>query len=176
MRCSRPPLNTIWGYFAVFFMAVGIAQATVLPPVVSPSSLPNLTLPDMAGRLVGLKSLEGKLLIVSLWANWCPFCHQEALGLVRLHKQFDSKVRFVGIAIDNKESAERFILEEKVNYLTLLAEPHPGHVLTALGDRRGMLPYTILVLPSGRIVSRHIGYYAEKTLRHSIDRVLEKSH
>ncbi len=153
---------------------IGMLQDAIAEPSVSPSYLPNVILPNMAGRPVSLMSLEGKLLVVNVWANWCPFCHQETPGLVRLHKKLGSKVRFVGIAIDNKTSASRFIAQEKIDYLVLLAEPHPGRVLAALGDKNGMLPYTLLVFPNGRIGLTHIGYYPENTLLDNIQRLESK--
>ncbi|MBN6741174.1 TlpA family protein disulfide reductase [Acidithiobacillus sp. CV18-2] len=154
-----------------FFMAVGTLQGAMAGPSVSPSYLPDLILPNMADHSVSLTNLEGKLLVVNVWANWCPVCHQETPGLVRLHKKLGAKVRFVGIAIDNKASASHFIAQEKIDYPVLLAEPHPGRVLTALGDKSGMLPYTLLVLPNGRILLTHLGYYPEKILLNNIQQI-----
>ncbi len=162
-------LTMIFSFALLIF--IGMLQDAMAEPSISPPYLPDLILPDMAGRPVSINSLEGKPLVVNVWANWCPFCHQETPGLVRLHEKLGSKVRFVGIAIDNKASASHFITQEKVDYPVLLAETHPGRVLTALGDKSGMLPYTLLVLPNGRIFLIHLGYYPEKVLLKNIQQL-----
>ncbi|MBU2853110.1 TlpA family protein disulfide reductase [Acidithiobacillus ferriphilus] len=134
--------------------------------------LVRISLPDLSGDLVTLSHLEGKVMVINLWANWCPVCHQEAPGFVRLHQNLGSKVRFVGIALDGKKSAEKFIHEEHVNYLTLLAGAHPSKVLSAIGDRNEMLPYTLIVDPDGRVVQRHLGFYSASQLAIEINRVM----
>ncbi len=151
--------------------APGAAQAASLLAQ-GPLFLPDLALPDLAGRAVRLKQLQGRVLVVNLFANWCPACHREAPGFVRIHRQIGSAVRFVGIAIDDRESAEDFISRAHINYAVLLAGRHPGKVLAALGDKGGMLPYTVIVAPNGRIVWRHLGYYPDKELLRDIHKIL----
>ncbi len=138
----------------------------------SSSSLSQLTLPNISGRLINLKTLEGKLLVINIWANWCPVCHHEAPGFVRLHNRLGARVRFVGIALDNRASAEAFIHEEHINYLTLLAGQHPGKLLAVVGDPREMLPFTLIVSSKGEIIERHLGYYPAAQLKKTITLVL----
>ena len=133
--------------------------------------LPNLSLTEMSGNVINMKNLEGKILVINLWANWCPVCHHETPWFVQLHRRLGPAVRFVGIAIDNKDSAKHFIMQEKINYLTLLAEPHPGRVMAMLGDKAGMLPYTLVVAPNGRILLRHLGSYPAAQLLTDIRRI-----
>lgn len=153
------------------FSAPGAAQAASLLAQ-GPLFLPDLTLPDLAGHAVRLKRLQGRVLVVNLFANWCPACHREAPGFVRIHRQIGSAVRFVGIAIDDKEAAGDFISRAHINYLVLLAGRHPGKVLSALGDKAEMLPYTLIVAPNGRIVGRHLGFYPAKELLMDIKSIL----
>lgn len=136
------------------------------------STLPQLTLPDISGKLVNLKTLEGKLLVINIWANWCPVCHHEAPGFVQLNNRLGDRVRFVGIALDNRASAEAFIHEEHINYLTLLAGQHPGKLLAVVGDPREMLPFTLIVSSKGEIIERHLGYYPAAQLKKMITRAL----
>jgi peroxiredoxin len=153
------------------FSAPGAVQAASLLAQ-GPLFLPDLTLPDLAGHAVRLKRLQGRVLVVNLFANWCPACHREAPGFVRIHRQIGSAVRFVGIAIDDKEAAGDFISRAHINYLVLLAGRHPGKVLSALGDKAEMLPYTLIVAPNGRIVGRHLGSYPAKELLMDINSIL----
>jgi peroxiredoxin len=171
MRRTIISLYQMLACVILMFSAPGAAQAaSLLSP--GPLFLSDLTLPDMAGHSVRLKHLQGRVLVVNLFANWCPACHREATGFVRIHRQIGSAVRFVGIAIDDKEAARDFISRAHINYLVLLAGRHPGKVLVALGDKAEMLPYTLIVAPNGRIVGRHMGYYPEKELLRDIHKIL----
>lgn len=153
-------------YLLGFALLLPITITALAMPesVMKHPALPNISLHDMSGHLVKLKSLEGKIMVVTVWANWCPYCHQEAPGFVRLHKEMGSRVRFIGIAIDDRESAEHFVSQEHVNYPTLLAGAHPGKVLARLGDRQEMLPYTLIISPKGYVLQRHLGFYSSEKL------------
>ncbi len=49
--------------------------------------------PDLTGKIVSNTDSEfrGKVLIVAIGGSWCPNCHDEAVFLVGLYKQFHSK-------------------------------------------------------------------------------------
>ncbi|MBU2722592.1 TlpA family protein disulfide reductase [Acidithiobacillus ferridurans] len=160
-----------WMIYLLVLLMPELAYAAPITTGVSPI-LVSISLPDITGGLVTLNHLKGKVMVINLWANWCPVCHQEAPGFVHLHQTLGSRVRFVGIALDGKKSAERFIHDEHVNYLTLLAGAHPSKVLSALGDRNEMLPYTLIVDPKGRVVQRHLGFYSASQLAIAVNRVM----
>ncbi|WP_223306737.1 peroxiredoxin family protein [Acidithiobacillus ferrivorans] len=155
---------------SVLLLMPELAYAAPITTGVRPV-LARISLPDLSGDLVTLSHLEGKVMVINLWANWCPVCHQEAPEFVRLHQNLGSKVRFVGIALDGKKSAEKFIHKEHVNFMTLLAGAHPSKVLSAIGDRDEMLPYTLIVDPDGRVVQRHLGFYSASQLAMTINMV-----
>ncbi|NLA75441.1 MAG: TlpA family protein disulfide reductase, partial [Deltaproteobacteria bacterium] len=45
---------------------------------------PDFTLPDLDGRMVSLSSFKGKVVIVNIWATWCPPCVAETPSLDKL--------------------------------------------------------------------------------------------
>lgn len=159
---------------------VALLAASIMPGFANVSSgsppdtatLSQPTLPDLSGKLVNIKTLEGKLLVINIWANWCPVCHHEAPGFVRLHNRLGARVRFVGIALDSRASAEAFVHEEHIDYLTLLAGKHPGKILSIVGDPQKMLPFTLIVGPDGKVLERHLGYYPIAQLEKTITQAL----
>ena len=165
----------IWASVIFVFLMPEMAYAAPVVTISHPV-LAGISLPDLSGGLVNLSHLEGKVMAINLWANWCPVCHHEAPDFARLHRKLGSKVRFVGIALDGKKSAQKFIHDEHLNYLTLLAGSHPGKVLSAIGDRNGMLPYTLIVAPDGHVVQRHLGFYPARQLSIELKRVMQGRH
>ena len=66
---------------------------------------PELNLVDLSGRQVSLTDYRGKVVLVNLWATWCPPCREEMPTLQKFyekHKEDD----FVLIAIDQEEPLE----------------------------------------------------------------------
>ncbi|MFA7657683.1 TlpA family protein disulfide reductase [Acidithiobacillus thiooxidans] len=167
-------LQRIFNAVLIAALFCSIPEQSCAKAVAKTTFLPQIVLTNLSGRKVDLNNLKGKVMVVNLWANWCPFCHEETPGFVRLHQNLGSKVRFVGIALDGKRSAEKFIDKEHVKYLTLLAGAHPSKVLSAIGDRNEMLPYTLIVDPDGRIVERHLGFFSASKLAMAINRVIRK--
>lgn len=69
---------------------------------------PDFELPDIDGNMVSLSSLAGSWVYIDVWATWCGPCCREMEPLRELEKKFkDRPIRFVGISIDNDESAWR---------------------------------------------------------------------
>lgn len=46
------------------------------------------TLPDIDAKRWSLAEQRGRVVLVNYWATWCPPCHVETPGLVRLAKRY----------------------------------------------------------------------------------------
>jgi thiol-disulfide isomerase/thioredoxin len=51
-------------------------------------SPPPFTLPDLDGNQVSLSDFAGDVVILDLWATWCPPCRKEIPFLVSLYEQY----------------------------------------------------------------------------------------
>lgn len=100
-----------------------------------------------------LQRYRGKLVLMNLWASWCPPCRAEMPDLQRLAARYRSK-GLVVLGVDEGESAQNagaFARSLGITFPILLdQEQRYGRVYSALG-----LPTTIIVRPSG-IVARGI--------------------
>jgi len=68
-------------------------------------SSPKLTLEDLSGLPVSLDDYLGKVVLVNLWATWCPPCREEMPVLQTFYE--DHKVDgFVLVAINQEEPRE----------------------------------------------------------------------
>ena len=98
--------------------ARGPAQATGAP-------MPPLVLQRMSGGELDLASRKGKVVLLDLWASWCPPCKDELPVLddiaVRLR---DQGVEIIALSIDeDRASAEAFLATRPHWTLTLAHDP-----------------------------------------------------
>jgi thiol-disulfide isomerase/thioredoxin len=116
-----------------------------------PLSLPLLTLD---GRPTDLGQFRGKVVLVNLWASWCPPCLAEMPGLEALYQKVDtSKVAFVLISLDENQNKARALLKRK-HYTMPVFFPAAG--LPAPFNSPS-IPYTVILTPQGRVADRHSG-------------------
>lgn len=71
----------------------------------------------LAGEQLSLVDLRGDVVVVNVWASWCPPCRAEMADLEAVYQATaHDGVRFVGVNIrDDRDRAERF-LEGRVTY------------------------------------------------------------
>ncbi|MBI1734528.1 MAG: TlpA family protein disulfide reductase [Candidatus Rokubacteria bacterium] len=116
---------------------------------------PEFALPALDGATVELSGLRGRVVVLNIWATWCPACRDEMPSLERLHREFDSQgVSVLAASLrEDHEDVETFVREFKLTMPTLL--DRDGRV----GERYGIqwLPTTFLIGPDGRLIARAIG-------------------
>ena len=73
------------------------------------ASAPRVSGEDpVTGRRVSLEDFEGRLVVINVWASWCPPCHDEAPDLARFAREHP-EAQLLGIDIrDTKGPARAF--------------------------------------------------------------------
>jgi thiol-disulfide isomerase/thioredoxin len=120
---------------------------------------PALRLPGLDGRLQDLAQFDGRPLLINYWATWCPPCIEELPRLVDLHaRRADDGVAVLAIALEHDAAAVGAWLREHAIELPVWVEtPGPGDSSARLGNRRGVLPFSVLLDADGRLVRRKAG-------------------
>ena len=116
---------------------------------------PDFTLSDLSGKPVRLADLRGKVVFLTFWATWCPYCQREFPSLGHLYQQFRKK-DFVVLAVNIAEPADRvkkYVAEHKFTFSTLLDSN--AHVSTLYGVRG--TPTRFLINRQGNIIAGSIG-------------------
>jgi thiol-disulfide isomerase/thioredoxin len=143
-------------------LAIGLWRAT---PLTRPAALPvhfasertyplSLPLLTLDGRPANLGQFRGKVVLVNLWASWCPPCLAEMPGLQALYQKMDtSKVAFVLISLDENQNKARALLKRKHYTMPVF---FPAADLPAPFNSPS-IPYTVILTPQGRVADRHSG-------------------
>lgn len=125
----------------------------------TPKPVPPLQFTDEAGRASSLAAFRGKVILLNIWATWCPPCRKEMPSLDRLQARLGGPdFEVVALSIDQGNDAlffvQEFFLEIGVKHLRIFLDRTGGAARTveALG-----LPVTLLVDRSGMEVGRLVG-------------------
>ena len=120
--------------------------------------LKEFVLMDSSSNPHSVNEWQGKIRIINFWATWCPSCLKEIPDFIALQEQYSERnIQFIGVAIDNKESVEKFIYSKTINYPILLAENEGLILAHQLGNVMNIVPYTIIVNQQGVIVKQYQG-------------------
>jgi peroxiredoxin len=135
------------------------------------SALPAVSLPDLGGKQRGLHEWRGRPMVLNFFATWCEPCVREMPLLQEAAEDRAARAAVIGIAQDDPDAVRDFVARLSVRYPVLLDLPASGLSLQ-LGDRRGVLPYTVLVDANGTIRATRAGNFPDRA---TLDRWLEQS-
>lgn len=86
-------------------------------------SAPNFTLQDLDGRMVNLSDYRGKVVLLNIWATWCPPCVAEIPSLDKLYKMMeDEDFELLAVSVDEggKRAVESFMKNKNMSFPILL--------------------------------------------------------
>lgn len=125
------------------------------PPAVG-KPFPSLTLQALDGTTENLAQHRGKLVILHVWATWCPPCRKEMPGLERLSKKLDpEKFALLGVSVDEDANLVR---EFKRKYGVTFAryiDPEKAIAQGVLNVKA--YPETFLIASDGTLLRRMVG-------------------
>ena len=76
------------------------------------AALPAFTLTDIAGKPLARADLAGRVVLVEMWATWCPPCRSTLSWLGELAKRYGDRLAVVAIAVESDEADVRKLTGE----------------------------------------------------------------
>ncbi len=70
-------------------------------PVGPGTEAPGFALPDLEGNTVSLEGLRGTVVLVNIWATWCPPCREEMPSMQRLYESLEGQpFEILAVSVD----------------------------------------------------------------------------
>lgn len=127
------------------------------PPGEVGTRMPAYSAMTLDGEMVALEDLRDDVVLLNVWATWCPPCRKEIPELQTLADRYGERgLHVVGVSVDAPGSTRQvreFLEEFDVRY-TILRDPH--EVVAGMLGVVGM-PTTVLIDRRGVIRWRHLG-------------------
>jgi thiol-disulfide isomerase/thioredoxin len=126
-----------------------VARAVMRP-------LPHIDLPDLSGKKWTSSDLQGKALLVTIWATWCGPCQGELPHVQKLYESWKGNRSFgvVTLSVDhNPGLIEPYMKERKYTFPVLIAGAESFRSWAPHG-----IPMNYVVNPSGMIVQEQSGF------------------
>jgi cytochrome c biogenesis protein CcmG, thiol:disulfide interchange protein DsbE len=144
-------------------------RSATLTPQNERRAAPEISLPDLNGRVWNLSDHSGRVVLINYWATWCPPCRAETPALVKLANELSPRgLEVVGMSLDEtKDVIPPFVAAYKIPYPIL--SPPEGSRLTA---QVHSIPTTLLIDKQGRIAKLFEGAASEADLRDDVERLL----
>lgn len=134
---------------------------------------PDFTLKRMNGKLFTLSDHKGQVVILNVWATWCPPCRKEIPGFIDIQKQMrDKSVLFVGVSVDEKgwKVVRPFAKKLGINYPIVVDD---GTVRLKYGPLRG-IPTTFIINKKGKVEYMATGLINQKALQPVLDKLASR--
>jgi cytochrome c biogenesis protein CcmG/thiol:disulfide interchange protein DsbE len=110
---------------------------------------PDFRVTRLDGGEISLAGLRGHVVLVNLWASWCPPCLEEMPSLERLHQQLGGQgLMIVGVSADTEEPDIVSVVQKDALSFTIARDPDgkmanayhaTGYPESYLVDRGGVL-------------------------------------
>lgn len=189
---SKPSQPSFGKFIALFMIGLGLLSVGVVLFVLSrdavnasassqdfstiPSEVdfpaPELTLIDLDGNPVSLADYRGQVVLVNLWATWCPPCREEMPTLLAFYEKYKSK-GFVLVAVDQGETAEQvipFVKEFGLTFPVWLDEENiAGREFATIS-----LPSSYVVDRNGQVKLMWLGGISKKNLEAYVPKIINE--
>jgi thiol-disulfide isomerase/thioredoxin len=151
--------------FALYYIRRDITPPSDLPavPAQVDYAAPELVLTDLQGIPHALADYRGQVVLVNLWATWCPPCKEEMPTLQTYYKKY-VKDGFVIIAINDGDptpDVKQFVQDYQLTFPVWL---DPTYIATEKAFKTLNLPSSFVIDREGTVRLMWVGGVSRGTL------------
>lgn len=157
------------GLFAAALVGGGGAETALTAPA-ERKQVPDFAMNTLDGKEWRLSEHKGRVLVVNLFATWCPPCRAEMPMLVESAAAYRSKgVDFVGVSLDQggAKVVKPFVAKYKIDFPVLFPSGGPS-----IADGVSGIPVTLVIDRQGRLAQTYSGMVSEAELTRDLDQVV----
>jgi len=117
---------------------------------------PNFTLPGLDGKMVSLSDHRGHVVLVNIWATWCPPCVDEMPSMEKLYQELkDENFEILAISIDalGEKAVAPFMKKYNLSFPALM---DPDGTVKTLFQTTGV-PESFIINHQGILIEKVIG-------------------
>jgi cytochrome c biogenesis protein CcmG, thiol:disulfide interchange protein DsbE len=146
-------------------VALGWVTRESTRPVAAGDPAPELRLPLLDGDTASLADYRGKVVMLNIWATWCPPCVTELPSMQRVYETFaDQGLEILAVAVDalpGERQADGRVVGVVSEFVDRFGLTFPVALDPTGGTERllevNYLPTTFLIDREGRIRVREVG-------------------
>ena len=127
--------------------------------------LPNMALQTLVGETRQLQDLQGKPVVVNLWATWCPPCRREMPALMRFAEQNPNVEVVLVNQGEDVATVAAYLQQEKLPSHAVWLDPN-SDMGVFVGQQA--LPTTLFFDALGRLQEVRVGELSEATLQQKV--------
>lgn len=133
----------------------------------------DVTLETMSGESINTADLRGKIIILNLWASWCPPCKAELPDFDRIATEYKDQVVIVAADVDaGKGGAYSYVQQNFPESDIIFAYDTVYGTAYSLAGGNGYVPYTAIMDQNGVIVYSDSGMLSHTVLVNIIEGLL----
>ena len=131
-------------------------ESVKIVPIAVGLPAPDFTFPGINGKTVSLSDYRGKVVLVNIWATWCPTCVDEMPSMEKLYQNLKGEdFEILAISIDSlgAESVAPFMKKYKLTFPALI----DSEGTVSIVYRTAGVPESFIIDKDGRLVKKIIG-------------------
>ena len=143
--------------------------------IASGTPAPDFTFPGLDGKMVSLSDYRGKVVLVNIWATWCPPCVDEMPSMEKLYRKFKGKnFEILAVSIDEPglKAVAPFMKKSNLTFPALIDSE--GAIKAVYGITG--IPESFIIDKQGNLIKKIIGPvdWATRDIFRFFSEVIEK--
>ena len=134
----------------------------------------ELKVTDIAGKKLDLSTYRGKVVVVDVWATWCPYCVEEIPEVLKFNQAMtDGKkpVQLVGLSLDHSAApVKEFVAKHAMTYPVAVVNKAQ---VKLFGDVPG-IPVKFILNDKGQVVDTIVGGTTAEAITKAVTPYLPK--